>query len=48
MILHCGAKSYIFEPNIYLNYFLNQKYKNKPNARLYQKPWMLGHIRQIF
>lgn len=37
MILHCGAKSYIFEPNIYLNYFLNQKYKNNPNARLYQK-----------
>ncbi|ARJ56750.1 FkbM family methyltransferase [Campylobacter cuniculorum] len=37
IILHCGGKSYVFEPNLYLNYFLNRKYKNNPNAILYQK-----------
>ncbi|TBR81314.1 FkbM family methyltransferase [Campylobacter novaezeelandiae] len=37
IILHCGGKSYIFEPNLHLNFFLNKKYENNKNAILYQK-----------
>ncbi len=35
--MHCGGISYVFEPNVYLNYFLSLKYKNNKNAKLYQK-----------
>ncbi|HDZ4965540.1 TPA: FkbM family methyltransferase [Campylobacter jejuni] len=37
IILHCGGQSYIFEPNIYLNYFLKKKYENNINVKLFQK-----------
>ncbi|EIA3441457.1 FkbM family methyltransferase, partial [Campylobacter jejuni] len=37
IILHCGGQSYIFEPNIYLNYFLRKKYENNINVKLFQK-----------
>ncbi|ELK4666004.1 FkbM family methyltransferase [Campylobacter coli] len=36
IILHCGGQSYIFEPNIYLNYFLRKKYESNINVKLFQ------------
>lgn len=37
IILHCGGQSYIFEPNVYLNYFLKKKYENNASVKLFQK-----------
>lgn len=37
IILFCGGVSYLFEPNLHLNFFLEKKFANNPQAKLYQK-----------
>lgn len=37
LMLHCGARVMSFEPNIYLNFFLNKKYAGNPNITLFNK-----------
>lgn len=37
LMLHCGARVMSFEPNIYLNFFLNKKYAENPDITLFNK-----------